>query len=93
MNPNPHPKRVQYPPSDKAPKEAGETFDLVLRKGPISLRGLMKQIHSVSRDGVFGHLECLETHGFIQSEDGDLEQHGTTDTVYKVDPSVVEDAE
>lgn len=79
---NPHPKRVSYPPTTEAPRGAGETFDLVVRKGPITLDEMMEQNYSFSRDRMSEHLHWLETHQFVNSEYGDMEEHGTTKTDY-----------
>lgn len=72
---------VEYP---NYSDDAGETFDLVVRKGPISLRGIMNQVSAYSEDAVYSHLKKLESDGFVDSVDGDIEEHGTTATVYYV---------
>lgn len=80
----PHPKRVEYPSRDRAPKDAGEIFDLVVRNGPASMRGLMEQISSYSGDEVYGHLDWLVTHEYLTRREGDLEGDGTTRGIYEV---------
>lgn len=62
----------------------GEVLDMVDRKGPISLDGLMDQIYSLSQDDVFTYLSELEDDGDIVREEGNLEEHGTTRYVYYV---------
>ena len=69
------------------PYDAGETFDLVVRKGPISLDGLMDQIHSYSQDEVFGHLDALVDADYLTRREGDLHEDGTTADVYEVHES------
>lgn len=83
--------RVQYPSRGKGPKDVGETFDLVIRNGPISLKGLMDQTHSYSEDEVYGHLEWLVTHEFVTRREGDLEQDGTSRDVYEVNEKRIKD--
>lgn len=78
-------QNVEYPPdSNNLPHDAGETFDLVVRKGPISLRGLMDQIYSYSEDEVYGHLSALVDRDYLTRRKGDLEEDGTTATLYEV---------
>jgi hypothetical protein len=89
---NLNPKHVQYPTADdirpslkeRMPKDAGETFDMVVRKGPISLKGIMDQTAIYSESEVFEHLSWLEDNSFLVSQEGDIEKHGTTRRVYSV---------
>jgi len=76
---------VEYPERhNDLPRDAGETFDLVVRKGPISLNGIMDQQAVYSENDTFTHLQALEDADYIDSVEGDLEEHGTTRTVYYV---------
>jgi len=76
---------VEYPEHpNNLPKDAGETFDMVVRKGPISLDGLMDQIYSYSQDEVFTHLRELKRAGYVDRVEGDIEEHGTTRDVWYV---------
>jgi len=76
---------VEYPPDmNNMPRDSGEVFDMVVRKGPISLKGLMDQIHSMSQDAVFTRLSALRDNGYVDSADGDIEVHGTTRRVWYV---------
>lgn len=70
-----------------------ETFDLVVRKGPISHKKLMDQIHAYSHDNVFSHLEWLERHEYVERREGDLEKDGTTRDLYEVHPKRVKDTD
>lgn len=90
-----HPKDVEYPHErNNLPRDAGETFDLVVRKGPISLHGLMDQIHSYSQDEVYSHLSALVRQEYLTHRDGDIDEDGTTRTVYEVhEKRVGDDAE
>lgn len=76
--------RVEYPSRGKGPRDVGETFDMVVREAPISMRQMMDQIHAYSHDDVAGHLEWMETHEFVTRREGDLEQDGTTGDLYEV---------
>jgi hypothetical protein len=76
--------RVEYPSRGKGPHDVGETFDMVVRKGPISMRQMMDQIFAYSHDDVVGHLEWLETHEFVTRREGDLDEDGTTEDLYEV---------
>jgi len=58
--------------------DTGEVLDLVERKGPISLDGLMDQQAVYSRDDVYIALVELSDEGKVRNFDGDLEEHGTT---------------
>lgn len=80
-----YPERGDLPRS--APKDAGEVFDIVVRKGPISHDKMMRdQIYSMSSDEVFESLQALEDAGFVEREDGDIEEHGTTREVWYATP-------
>jgi len=80
-----HPADVEYPPDrNDLPRDAGETFDLVVRNSPISHSRLMDQIYSYSSDEVFTHLRELAEADYLTRREGDLEQDGTTRDVYEV---------
>lgn len=72
---------VEYP---EYTDDAGEVFDLVVRKGPISLDGIMDQTPMYSRNQVYDWLQRLKNDGFVDSVEGDLHEHGTTATVWYV---------
>ena len=81
--------KVQYPDRDElasnAPRDAGEVFDIVVRKGPISHNKMMRdQIYSMSSDEVYTSLQALRDAGFVNSVEGDIEEHGTTRPVWYV---------
>lgn len=59
-------------------RDTGEILDLVERKGPISLDGLMDQQATYSRDDVYIALVELFDDGEVRRFAGDLEEHGTT---------------
>jgi hypothetical protein len=85
---------TEYPGTGgELPSDAGETFDLVVRKGPISYDGLMDQIHAYSGDKVFGHLSALEEYDYVTRREGDIHEDGTTRDLYEVHPSRINDAE
>lgn len=71
---------LEYPDGDRA-----EVFDLVARKGPISYDGLMDQIHAMTGDDVFGHLQSLREDGYIGRREGDLSEDGTTRDLWYVE--------
>lgn len=80
---------VEYPNRDElptsAPRDSGEVMDIVVRKGPISLRDMMNnQIFSMSRDKVYRALAALQEADYVDNFDGDLEQHGTTELLWYV---------
>lgn len=80
---------VEYPNREdlprNAPRDAGEVFDIVVRKGPISHDRMMRdQISAMSGDEVFESLLALEDAGYVDSVEGDLEVHGTTQDVWYV---------
>lgn len=80
---------VEYPDRDdlpnNTPRDAGEVFDIVVRKGPITHNDMMRnQIHSMSSDEVFMCLQGLEDAGFVDRVSGDIEEHGTTRDVWFV---------
>lgn len=78
-----YPGRTDLPSS--APRDAGEVFDIVVRKGPISHNDMMRnQIYSMSSDEVARSLLALQEEGYVDNVDGDLEEHGTTREVWYV---------
>lgn len=62
--------------------DTGEIFDLVSRKGPLSLRALMDQISAYSEDSIVLALEELVENGQVEQRAGNLETDGTTADVY-----------
>lgn len=81
--------QVEYPGSEDlprtAPGDAGEVFDVVVRKGPISHDRMMRdQISMMSSDEVFESLLALEGEGYVSRVEGDLDEHGTTRDVWYV---------
>jgi len=76
---------AEYPPDvNDMPRDAGEVFDMVVRKGPISLDGIMDQIHSMSQDAVYTRLDALRSNGYVDDVRGDIHEHGTTRRVWYV---------
>lgn len=66
----------------------GVVLDLVDRKGPLphdGPHGIMNQVGVYSSDEVWSALENLESDGWVSSEQGGLEQHGTARIVWYVD--------
>jgi hypothetical protein len=64
---------VQYPTSGKGPKDVGEIFDYILRKGPVRLRTVQDKCNFMSSSEVFGCVDWLETHGYVaKNENGEL---------------------
>lgn len=80
-----YPERENLPTS--APRDTGEVFDTVVRKGPLSLDAMMNQIHFMSQDDVFSALQALKKKGYVDRVEGDLEEHGTTRDVWFVPES------
>lgn len=62
--------------------DVGEVLDLVERKGPISLKGIMDQQAVYSQDDVYSALKQLEEEGKVERLDGDLDKYGTTRDVW-----------
>lgn len=58
-------KAVQYPTSGKGPKDVGEIFDYILRKGPVREGVVQDKCHFMSADDVFGCIDWLKTHGYV----------------------------
>lgn len=69
-------------------RDRGEILDLVERKGPISLDGIMDQQAVYSRDDVYEALSELKGRGEVRSFDGDLHEHGTTRRMWEYVPEV-----
>ena len=89
---NVSPKRIEYPKdTEQAPKDVGETYDYVVRKGPISYDGIMDSRPPYTPDEVYRHLEWLVKNDYLVKESGSLEEHGTTSDVYSVHEKRVED--
>lgn len=63
--------------------DEGEVLDLVQRKGPISLRGIMEQQSIYAEDDVFLALKDLEEEGKVKRINGELDEHGTTADVWR----------
>ena len=72
---------VEYP---DAPGDHGEVFDYVVRKGPISHSDICDATPFMSPNEIRDALSWLEGRDHVESVDGDLEEHGTTRTVYYV---------
>jgi hypothetical protein len=60
-----------------------EVLDMVKRKGPISLDGLMDQLSMYSEDDVFIALVELEDDGAVRRFEGDPHEHGTTKDLWE----------
>lgn len=60
-----------------------EVIDLVKRKEPISLDGIMRQTAVYSRDETFTALKWGEREGIVERREGDLEEDGTTADVWE----------
>lgn len=58
----------------------GEVFDLVDRKGPITLKDLMKHIGDFSRDEVVRCLKSLESDGYVVEKVVEFEYGGIEQT-------------
>jgi hypothetical protein len=71
---------VEYP--DNAPGDYGEVFDYVVRKGPISHRSICEATPFMSPNQITDALTWLRDRDHLECESGDIEEHGTTATVY-----------
>jgi len=58
-------QQVQYPTSGKGPKDVGEIFDYILRKGPVREGVVRDNCSFLSPDEVFGCIDWLKTHGYV----------------------------
>jgi len=76
------PRKVEYP--ENAPGDYGEIFDYVVRKGPISHDKICDNTPFMAPSEIYDALQwCVES-GYMKKVDGDIEEHGTTRTVYLV---------
>jgi len=66
------------------PRDAGEVFDYLVRKGPMSFKEAADNTPFMSRDDVYSSLTALKDAGYIDSVEGDIEEHGTTRDVWFV---------
>ncbi|UBF23315.1 hypothetical protein M1M40_gp37 [Halorubrum tailed virus 29] len=73
---------VTYPTN--APGDYGEVLDYVVRKGPISHKGICDDTPFMSPNEIRDALTWYQDRGHIERMDGDIEEHGTTRTVYYV---------
>jgi transcription initiation factor IIE alpha subunit len=72
---------VEYP---DAPGDYGEIFDYVVRKGPITHDKICDNTGWMSPNDIYSALQWCEDNGYVESMGGDLEEHGTTRTLYYV---------
>jgi hypothetical protein len=72
---------VEYP---DAPGDYGEVFDYVVRKGPMSHKEAADNTPFMTRDDVYRALQWCVENGYMESVEGDIEEHGTTRRVYYV---------
>jgi len=63
----------------------GEVLDYVARKGPITANRIVKECGIWSPDEVYTSLQSLENDCFIESQEGELKEHGTTRRVWYVE--------
>jgi len=78
-----YPERSELP--SNVPRDVGEVFDIVVRKGPISHDKMMQnQIYSMASDDVYRALKGLQEAGFVDNFDGDIHEHGTTRKLWYV---------
>lgn len=68
------------------PYDHGEIFDYVLRKGPVSRREINHPM--MSPNEVAMAIEWCKDNGYIKTREGDLEEDGTTETLYYVPKSM-----
>jgi len=62
-----------------------EILHHVERKGPITTSRLVEAFGVWSPDEVYTSLQSLKNDGFIESQEGDIEEHGTTCRVWYVE--------
>lgn len=62
--------------TDRPSGTEGEVYDLVDRKGPITLKDLMNHIGAFSRDEVFRCLKSLESDGYVVEKEVEFEYGG-----------------
>jgi len=73
-------------PTDDSPRgRDGEILDYVERKGPITADRIVDECGIWSPDAVYSSLKSLEHDGFVESQEGDLQVHGTTRRVWSAD--------
>jgi hypothetical protein len=56
---------VQYPESENGPKDVGEIFDYIQRKGPVREGTVKEKCHWMSADDVFDCIDWLRENGFV----------------------------
>lgn len=60
------------------PKDSGEIYDYVVRRGPISYDEICRNTGWISPDDIFSCLDALRTANLVEKIQGDLDEHGTT---------------
>jgi predicted transcriptional regulator len=78
-------------PTERPVGRDGEVLDYVDRKGPITANRIVEECGVWSPDEVYTSLRSLERDGFVESQEGDLSDHGTTRRVWYVDRGIDQD--